>query len=87
VTALAAVDGDKVVGAAQALGDGLVQAYLALLVVAPGVRGQGTGRRLVDEVMRRTGAKRPDPLAEAAAAPFYDRFPHRRMSGYRLCPG
>jgi len=72
---------EGVVGVAQAQGDGAVQSHLSLLVVAPHARRRGVGRRLVEEVLRGTGTRRMDLLAEAAAGPFYERFAHRRMAG------
>ncbi|WP_232533445.1 GNAT family N-acetyltransferase [Delftia acidovorans] len=48
-----AVAGNKVVGFARAITDGLSNGYLSMVVVAPGYRGQGIGRRLVEAV---TGA-------------------------------
>ncbi len=74
----------QVVGAIQAQTDGVIQAHLSLLVVARRARGRGLGRRLVAEVLARSGAQRMDLLSEEAAAPFYERLPHRRMPGYRI---
>ena len=50
-TALVAVDGDTVVGFARALGDGVFNGYLSMLVVDEARRGQGIGRALVERVM------------------------------------
>ena len=49
--ALVAVDGDRVVGFARALGDGLFNGYLSMLVVDAGRRHEGIGRALVERLM------------------------------------
>ncbi len=49
--AVVAVDGDRVVGFARALGDGLSNGYLSMLVVEAASRGRGIGRALVEHVM------------------------------------
>jgi ribosomal protein S18 acetylase RimI-like enzyme len=49
--AIVAVDGDRVVGFARALGDGIFNGYLSMLVVDAGYRKQGIGRALVERVM------------------------------------
>jgi ribosomal protein S18 acetylase RimI-like enzyme len=82
-----AVHDDEVVGFAQTLTDGAIQAYLCVLVVAEPMRGRGIGRALVSEVLARSGAKRLDLLAANGTEPFYDSFPHRVSPGYRLDPG
>ncbi|MBB5235763.1 GNAT family N-acetyltransferase [Deinococcus budaensis] len=87
VTTLVAVQGDRVLGVAQMLGDGVIQAFLVLLVVHPEARGRGLGRRLVEETFARAGGKRVDLLAEEGAEAFYSRFAHRRKPGFRLYPG
>lgn len=87
VVALVAMDAATVVGVVQFQGDGVIQAHLSLLVVAAAARNRGCGRRLVEEAFRRSGAQRLDLLAEPAAAPFYERFAHRGMPGYRIYPG
>jgi len=51
-TAVVAVDDDgHVLGFARALGDGLFNGYLSMLVVDPSRRGEGIGRALVEHVM------------------------------------
>ncbi|WP_216325773.1 GNAT family N-acetyltransferase [Deinococcus aestuarii] len=86
VTSLVAVQEDRVIGVAQMLGDGVIQAFLVLLVVHPDARGKGLGRRLVEEAFARAGGKRVDLLAEEGAEAFYTRFAHRRKPGFRLYP-
>ena len=45
VTTMVAVDGERVVGVAQMLSDGQIQAHLSVIVVAEGYRRRGIGRR------------------------------------------
>jgi len=68
------------------LSDGEIQAYLSLLVVVASRRGEGIGRALVREALRRAGGVRVDLLAEAAAEGFYAAMPHRRLTGFRVYP-
>jgi ribosomal protein S18 acetylase RimI-like enzyme len=84
VVSLVAEDRGEVVGAAQLLTDGLVIAYLGLLVVAADARGSGIGRALVQELFNRTGLNRMDLLAEEASTGFYESLPHKTKPGYRL---
>jgi predicted N-acetyltransferase YhbS len=84
---LVALDDAEVLGFAHALTDGEIQAYLCALVVAASRRGEGIGRRLVSEVLARSGAKRLDLLAASGSEQFYASFPHQVLSGYRLDPG
>jgi ribosomal protein S18 acetylase RimI-like enzyme len=84
VIALAALEGDELVGAAQLVTDGAVVAYLGLLIVAPAARGRGVGRALVRELFARSGLERIDLLSTDEAVPFYESFPHRRKPGVRI---
>lgn len=86
VTTMVALDGDEVVGFAQMLSDGEIQAFLASIAVAERCRGSGIGRSLVDQALRRAGGQRVDLLSEEGAVGFYDSFPHFRKPGYRLYP-
>jgi GNAT superfamily N-acetyltransferase len=83
VVALVAVRDDKVIGAAQLLTDGH-QGYLAILVVDASSRGQGLGRRLIEEAFAVSGAERIDLLSTPGAEAFYRGFPHRDLPGLRL---
>jgi predicted N-acetyltransferase YhbS len=82
--ALVAHDGDQLVGFAHTISDGSLQAYLALLLVAPAVRGQGLGRRLTQESLARSGAVRLDLLTTDAGEPVYASLPHMRVPGFRI---
>jgi GNAT superfamily N-acetyltransferase len=85
--ALVALGAGEPVGFSHAITDGAFQAYLALLFVAPGARGRGVGRALVDETIGRCGAIRLDLISTEEAEPFYRGFHHGgRWPGYRLYP-
>jgi predicted N-acetyltransferase YhbS len=71
-----------VIGIAQVLSDGEIQAFLALLVVAPEHRRDGVARRLVEEARARTRCLRLDVIS--CADPFYEQLGFRRASGFRL---
>ena len=49
--AVVAVEGGEVVGFARVLTDGAISGYLADMAVVPAHRGQGVGRRLVEEAL------------------------------------
>lgn len=77
----------RVVGAAQMLSDGVIQAFLVIVLVHPDHRRGGLGRGLIEHAFARAGGSRVDLLAEeGAAVPFYERFAHRRKPGFRLYP-
>jgi predicted N-acetyltransferase YhbS len=80
---LVALSSDQtVVGAAQVLSDGEVQAFLAVLVVAAEHRREGVARRLIAEARARTRCLRLDVIS--CADPFYEQLGFRRVSGFRL---
>jgi ribosomal protein S18 acetylase RimI-like enzyme len=72
---------DEVVGFSHAITDGAFQAYLSLLLVRPGARRQGIGRRLVAETLARCGAARLELISYEEADPLYASFPHERFAG------
>src|SRR5262245_53391372 len=86
VTTVVAIEAERVIGFAQLLSDGQIQAFLALLIVDSRRRGQGIGRELVNEALRLGGGERIDLMSEEDAAGFYETFPHRRLPGFRLYP-
>ncbi|MGN6130851.1 MAG: GNAT family N-acetyltransferase [Nocardioidaceae bacterium] len=85
-SAYVAVDGSRVVGWAQALGDGVLQSHLSFLAVHPDHRRRGIARLLAVATFQATGTVRMDLITDDADA-FYETFTHKRMSGYRLYPG
>ncbi|HTA34490.1 MAG TPA: GNAT family N-acetyltransferase [Solirubrobacteraceae bacterium] len=84
VALVAAQHGGEVIGFAYALSDGVIQAYLACLVVADGARRRGVGRGLLEQALARSGARRIDLLSADSSAAFYESFPHQRARGYRI---
>jgi GNAT superfamily N-acetyltransferase len=85
--ALVAVEAGEALGFAHTITDGAFQAYLALLLVAPGARRRGVGRALVEETVDRCGAIRLDLISTEETEPFYRGFAHGGpWAGYRLYP-
>jgi predicted N-acetyltransferase YhbS len=88
VVSLVAVEEGRVVGFAQTLTDGVIQAYLCRLLVARPHRGRGAGTKLVQSSLSASGAQRIDLLAAEGTEAFYGSFPHSHAwSGYRLACG
>jgi ribosomal protein S18 acetylase RimI-like enzyme len=86
VTALVAVDGERVLGFAQAVGDGAFGGYLCMLLVAEDARGRGIGKALVERTLVESGVLRLDLLSSDEAMSLYERFPHNRIPGFRIYP-
>lgn len=86
VTTVVALEGERVVGFAQVLSDGEIQAFLALLLVVDDMRGRGIGRELLRSAHELAGGLRLDLLSEEISRGFYERFTHRVMPGYRVYP-
>jgi ribosomal protein S18 acetylase RimI-like enzyme len=86
VTTIVARDGNEVVGFAQILSDGQIQAHLSLVVVARNRRREGIGRCLVQEALSRSGARRADLLADEDVHGFYLSLRHKQMPGFRIYP-
>ena len=86
-TAAGAVAGDRLVGWAQALGDGVLQSHLSFLAVHPDHRRRGIGKLLVVATFQATGTKRIDLVTDDHAEGFYERFEHKQMVGFRIYPG
>jgi ribosomal protein S18 acetylase RimI-like enzyme len=86
VTALVAVEEERAVGFAQAVGDGCFGGYLCMLLVEPAARGRGIGKALVEATMVESGVLRLDLLSSDKAMPLYERFPHNKIPGFRLYP-
>jgi ribosomal protein S18 acetylase RimI-like enzyme len=90
VTALVAIEretgGERVLGFAQAVGDGCFGGYLCMLLVAEDARGHGIGKALVERTLVESGVLRLDLLSSDRAMSLYERFPHIRTPGFRLYP-
>lgn len=86
VTTVVATEGPVVIGFAELLSDGELQAYLANVAVTVNRRGEGIGRRLITDGLRHAGGERIDLLSEEASSEFYRRFPHFEKPGFRLYP-
>lgn len=86
VTALVALEGSAVVGAAQLLSDAAINAYLGTLIVHASRRGSGIGTSLVRELFASTRANRIDLLTEDGGPRFYRTLRHRELLGFRLYP-
>lgn len=85
-TTVVARDGTTIVGLAQIMGDGVVQAHLSLVGVLPSYRRRGVARRLVSEAFRSAGGKWLDLQAEPGSEPFYRSFVHQESVGFRVYP-
>jgi len=85
-SAVIALEGGDVVGAAQKISDGSIASYMSMLLVRESHRGGGLGRELVAALFSRSGMDRIDLLAEPDAAGFYRRLQHRELIGFRLYP-
>ena len=72
--------GARLVGWAQALGDGVLQSHLGFVAVHPDHRRRGIGRLLVVATFQATRTKRMDLITDTAQA-FYANFAHKRMAG------
>jgi len=87
VITVVAVEDGQVLGFAQMLTDGEIEAYLSDMAVTAKARRQGVGKKLVEEAFARSGAERVDLLAVDKSEGFYASFDHRTMPGYRIYPG
>ena len=84
--AYVAVEDGRLVGWAQALGDGVLQSHLGFVAVHPDHRRRGIARLLVVATFQDTATKRMDLITDSAQA-FYESFQHKRMAGFRIYPG
>ena len=67
-------DGDRLVGLARVLTDGVGVAYLCDLAVEPDLQGSGVGKRLVDEVLARVEGAELVLRDSSLSKGFYDRL-------------
>lgn len=85
-SAYTALVSGRVVGFAQALGDGVLQSHLSFLAVHPDHRRRGIARLLTVATFQATGTKRMDLITDDAEE-FYETFEHKQMTGFRIYPG
>ena len=85
VTAMVAVDSNKVIGFVQMQSDGLIQAHLSLIVVDKTCRKQGIATHLIKEAFVKSGGKRIDLITDDAPD-FYRSFTHKEWFGFRIHP-
>ena len=71
---LSAWDGERLVGLARVLTDGVAVAYLCDLAVEPDVQGAGLGKRLIDEVLARVEGAELVLRDSSLSSGFYDRL-------------
>lgn len=67
-------DGERLVGLARVLTDGVAVAYLCDLAVEPDVQGAGVGKRLIDEILARIGGAELILRDSNLSTGFYDRL-------------
>ena len=84
--AYVAEEAGRLVGWAQAMGDGVLQSHLGFVAVHPDARRRGIARLLVVATFQATRTKRMDLITDSADG-FYESFAHKRMSGFRIYPG
>jgi ribosomal protein S18 acetylase RimI-like enzyme len=85
VTTIVAAEDGAVVGFAQLVSDGEIQAHLSLVAVAPANRRQGLALKMLQEGLARAGGLRIDLITDTAPE-FYAALPHRQMQGFRIYP-
>jgi len=85
VTTVVADEAGRVVGFAQLLSDGEIQAHLSLVAVAPDARRQGLARQMLVLALAEAGGFRIDLITDTAPE-FYAALPHRRLDGFRIWP-
>jgi ribosomal protein S18 acetylase RimI-like enzyme len=85
VTTVVAEEAGEVVGFAELMSDGVLQAHLSLIATAASHRRRGIARTMLELALDEAGGARIDLVTDSADA-FYSRLPHRRMSGFRLYP-
>ena len=85
VTTIVALEGGRIVGFAQLLSDGEIQAHLSLIAVDKAFRRRGIARQLLALALSEAGGERIDLVTDTAPE-FYTSLPHRRMEGFRIYP-
>ena len=85
VTTVVADEAGRVVGFAQLLSDGEIQAHLSLIAVHRDARRQGLARQMLVLALAEAGGFRIDLITDTAPE-FYAALPHRRLDGFRIWP-
>ena len=85
VTTVVGEEAGSVVGFAQLLSDGEIQAHLSLIAVHPDARRQGLARQMLRLALAEAGGSRIDLITDTAPQ-FYAALPHRRLDGFRIWP-
>jgi ribosomal protein S18 acetylase RimI-like enzyme len=85
VTTVVAAEGAAVIGFAQLLSDGEIQAHLSLIAVSGDHRRKGVALAMLQDALRRAGGIRIDLITDTAPD-FYEALPHRRLEGFRIYP-
>jgi ribosomal protein S18 acetylase RimI-like enzyme len=77
-----ALDGDKCVGFANALSDGIFYAHIPLLEVLPAYQGKGIGKGLMTRMLESLSHMYAiDVVCDEVVAPFYDKLGFSRCVG------
>jgi GNAT superfamily N-acetyltransferase len=71
--------GDRLVGLARVLSDGVLFSFLCDLAVEPDVQGVGIGRQLIDAVLERCRGTELVLRDSEISAPFYERIGFERV--------
>ena len=82
VTTLVATAAGRVVGAIQVQSDGVIQAHVSMLLIAPHWRGRRLGSTLLREGLQRAGGLQLDIRTRTEG--YYERFGASRSLGFRL---
>jgi ribosomal protein S18 acetylase RimI-like enzyme len=82
VTTLVALAGEQVIGVIQVQSDGVIQAHVSMLLIAPEGRGHGIGSRLLREGLERAGGLQLDIRTRTEG--YYERLGATRSLGFRL---
>src|SRR4051794_6238606 len=72
VTTLVATAGGQVVGAIQVQSDGVIQAHVSMLLLAPEWRGRGLGAQLLRAALERAGGEQLDVRTRTEG--YYERM-------------
>jgi ribosomal protein S18 acetylase RimI-like enzyme len=81
-TSLVALAGEQVVGVIQVQSDGVIQAHVSMLLIAPDWHGRGIGSRLLREGFERAGGVHLDIRTRTEG--YYERLGATRSLGFRL---